>query len=147
MPSSGAVLQIMPSVFLKTYGCQMNERDTEQVARDLLDRGYDRAETEQDADVILLNTCSVRDLAEQKALRKMSNLKALRKKNPALVLGFLGCMAQRKGDSLEKEMKGFDLVVGTQKFHRVADLVGEARKARLGGRPQFFAEVDEEECS
>jgi len=137
----------MPSVFLKTYGCQMNERDTEQVARDLLDQGYERVKTEQDADVILLNTCSVRDLAEQKALRKMSNLKALRKKNPGLVLGFLGCMAQRKGVSLEKEMRGLDLVVGTQKFHRVADLVGEARKARLGGRPQFFAEVGEEEGS
>lgn len=104
----------MPSVFLKTYGCQMNERDTEQVARDLLDRGYERAKTEKEADVILLNTCSVRDLAERKALRKMSNLKALRKKNPGVVLGFLGCMAQRKGESLEKEMKGLDLVVGTQ---------------------------------
>ena len=137
----------MPSVFLKTYGCQMNERDTEQVARDLLQRGYERAETEQEADVILLNTCSVRDLAEQKALRKMSNLKVLRKKNPGLVLGFLGCMAQRKGGSLEKEMKGLDLVVGTQKFHRVADLVGEAREARLGGRPRFVAEVGEEEGS
>lgn len=137
----------MPSVFLKTYGCQMNERDTEQVARDLLQRGYERAETEQEADVILLNTCSVRDLAEQKALRKMSNLKVLRKKNPGLVLGFLGCMAQRKGGSLEREMKGLDLVVGTQKFHRVADLVGEAREARLGGRPRFFAEVGEEEGS
>ena len=122
----------MPSVFLKTYGCQMNERDTEQVARQLMDRGYQRAKTEREADVILLNTCSVRDLAERKALRKMSNLKALRKKNPGVVLGFLGCMAQRKGESLEKEMKGLDLVVGTQKFHRVADLVMEAREARLG---------------
>ena len=134
----------MPSVFFKTYGCQMNERDTEQVARDLLDRGYVRASSEREADVILLNTCSVRDLAEQKALRKMSNLKALRKKNPSVVLGFLGCMAQRKGKALEQEMKGLDLVVGTQKFHRVADLVGEARAARLGGRPQFLAEVEEE---
>ncbi len=134
----------MPSVFFKTYGCQMNERDTEQVARDLLDRGYVRASSEREADVILLNTCSVRDLAEQKALRKMSNLKALRKKNPSVVLGFLGCMAQRRGKALEQEMKGLDLVVGTQKFHRVADLVGEARAARLGGRPQFLAEVGEE---
>ena len=134
----------MPSVFFKTYGCQMNERDTEQVARDLLDRGYVRASSEREADVILLNTCSVRDLAEQKALRKMSNLKALRKRNPSVVLGFLGCMAQRRGKALEQEMKGLDLVVGTQKFHRVADLVGEARAARLGGRPQFLAEVGEE---
>ena len=134
----------MPSVFFKTYGCQMNERDTEQVARDLMDRGYVRASSEREADVILLNTCSVRDLAEQKALRKMSNLKALRKRNPSVVLGFLGCMAQRRGKALQQEMKGLDLVVGTQKFHRVADLVGEARAARLGGRPQFLAEVEEE---
>lgn len=134
----------MPSVFFKTYGCQMNERDTEQVARDLMDRGYVRASSEREADVILLNTCSVRDLAEQKALRKMSNLKALRKRNPSVVLGFLGCMVQRRGKALEQEMKGLDLVVGTQKFHRVADLVGEARVARLMGRPQFLADLGEE---
>lgn len=137
----------MPSVFLKTYGCQMNERDSEQVARSLLDRGYQQASSEKEADVILLNTCSVRDLAEQKALRKMMNLRALRKKNPDVVLGFLGCMAQRKGASLEKEMKGLDLVVGTQKFHRVAELVDQARQARREGRPGFLAEVGEEEGS
>ena len=97
--------------------------------------------------MILLNTCSVRDLAEQKALRKMTNLRALRKKNPGVVLGFLGCMAQRRGASLEKEIRGVDLVVGTQKFHRVPELVEEARRARLGGRPGFQAEVAEEEGS
>ncbi len=137
----------MPTVFLKTYGCQMNERDTEQVARQLFDRGYTRAASEKEADVILLNTCSVRELAEQKALRKMSNLRVLRKAKPEVVLGFLGCMAQRRGDSLKKDMAGLDLVVGTQKFHRVADLVDQAREARLGGRPKFFAEVGEEEGS
>lgn len=137
----------MPSVFLKTYGCQMNERDSEQVLRQLQDRGYRPVASEKDADVILLNTCSVRDLAEQKALRKMSNLRVLRKKNPGVVLGFLGCMAQRRGTSLEKDMSGLDLVVGTQKFHRVPELVDEARRARLGGRPRFVAEVGEEEGS
>ena len=137
----------MPSVYLKTYGCQMNERDSEQVLRQLQDRGYRAATSEKEADVILLNTCSVRDLAEQKALRKMINLRALRKKNPGVVLGFLGCMAQRRGASLEKEMSGVDLVVGTQKFHRVPELVEEARRARLGGRPGFRAEVAEEEGS
>lgn len=134
----------MPSVYLKTYGCQMNERDSEQVLRQLQDRGYRPAASEKEADVILLNTCSVRDLAEQKALRKMSNLRALRKKNPGVVLGFLGCMAQRRGPSLEKEMAGLDLVIGTQKFHRVPDLVEQARLARLGGHPSFLAEVEEE---
>ena len=137
----------MPSVYLKTYGCQMNERDSEQVLRQFQDRGYRTAASENEADVILLNTCSVRDLAEQKALRKMGNLRALRKKNPGVVLGFLGCMAQRRGPSLEKEIAGVDLVVGTQKFHRVPELVEEARRARLGGRPGFFADVAEEEGS
>lgn len=137
----------MPSVFLKTYGCQMNERDSEQVLRQLQEQGYQAAASEKEADVILLNTCSVRDLAEQKALRKMANLRALRKNNPGVVLGFLGCMAQRRGASLEKEMAGVDLVVGTQKFHRVPDLVEQARLARLGGRPRFVADVAEEEGS
>ena len=125
----------------------MNERDSEQVLRQLQDRGYHPVSSEKEADVVLLNTCSVRDLAEQKALRKMGNLRALRKKNPGVVLGFLGCMAQRRGASLEKDMAGIDLVVGTQKFHRVPDLVEEARQARLGGRARFFAEVGEEEGS
>ena len=134
----------MPSVYLKTYGCQMNERDSEQVLRQLQHRGYHPAASEKEADVILLNTCSVRDLAEQKALRKMSNLRVLRRKNPGVVLGFLGCMAQRRGASLGKELAGLDLIVGTQKFHRVPDMVEEARQARLGGRPRLLAEVGEE---
>ncbi len=137
----------MPSVYLKTYGCQMNERDSEQVLRQLKDRGYQPALSEQEADVILLNTCSVRDLAEQKAMRKMANLRALRKKKPGIVLGFLGCMAQRRGGALAKDLAGLDLVVGTQKFHRVPELVEEARKARLQGQPRFLAEVGEEEGS
>ena len=64
----------MPSVYIKTYGCQMNERDSEAVAAQLVAKGYSLAATEGAADVILLNTCSVRDMAEQKALRKMENI-------------------------------------------------------------------------
>ena len=66
----------MPSVFIKTYGCQMNERDSEAVAAQLVARGYSLAPSELSADVILLNTCSVRDAAEQKAFAKMENLAA-----------------------------------------------------------------------
>ena len=64
----------MPSFYIKTYGCQMNERDSEQVSTMLTERGYRLAEVEADADVILLNTCSVRDMAEQKALSRMQNV-------------------------------------------------------------------------
>ena len=88
---------LMPSVFIKTYGCQMNVRDSEQVARDLASRGYDLVEREEDADVVLLNTCSVRDMAEQKAIGKMQTLEGRKKQRQHQVIGFLGCMAQSRG--------------------------------------------------
>jgi tRNA-2-methylthio-N6-dimethylallyladenosine synthase len=115
----------MPKFFIKTYGCQMNERDSEQVAHSLIARGYERAESEMEADVVLLNTCSVRDMADQKALGKMGMLGHMAKDRPEVVFGFLGCMAQARGASLLKNLPHVDLVVGTQKFHRVADYVEE----------------------
>ena len=88
----------MPSVFIKTYGCQMNVRDSEQVARDLTSRGYELVESEDHADVVLLNTCSVRDMAEQKAIGKMQTLERAQKQALSTkVIGFLGCMAQSRG--------------------------------------------------
>jgi tRNA-2-methylthio-N6-dimethylallyladenosine synthase len=121
----------MPKFFIKTYGCQMNERDSEQVAHSLSARGYERVSKESEADVVLLNTCSVRDMADQKALGKMGMLARLAKERPHVVFGFLGCMAQARGASLLKALPHVDLVVGTQKFHRVADYVTElvAKKA------------------
>src|SRR5438477_4314137 len=121
----------MPKFFIKTYGCQMNERDSEQVAHSLAARGYERVGHESEADVVLLNTCSVRDMADQKALGKMGMLGRLAKERPHMVFGFLGCMAQARGASLLKDLPHVDLVVGTQKFHRVADYVDEvvAKKA------------------
>jgi tRNA-2-methylthio-N6-dimethylallyladenosine synthase len=115
----------MPKFFIKTYGCQMNERDSEQVAHSLIARGYERVAHETEADVVLLNTCSVRDMADQKALGKMGMLGRTAKERPRVVFGFLGCMAQAQGESLLKNLPHVDLVVGTQKFHRVADYVEE----------------------
>jgi tRNA-2-methylthio-N6-dimethylallyladenosine synthase len=121
----------MPKFFIKTYGCQMNERDSEQVAHSLMARGYERVAHEAEADVVLLNTCSVRDMADQKALGKMGMLARIAKERPHVVFGFLGCMAQARGASLLKGLPHVDLVVGTQKFHRVPDYVEEvlAKKA------------------
>ncbi len=126
----------MPKVFLKTYGCQMNERDSEQVARDLVGRGYELTAEEKAADVVLINTCSVRDLAEQKALGKMGLLGRLRADKPEMVFGFLGCMAQSRGGELVRDIAHVDLVVGTQKFHKVADYVDQLvqRKTALRDR-------------
>ena len=115
----------MPKFFIKTYGCQMNERDSEQVAHLLMARGYESVSKESEADVVLLNTCSVRDMADQKALGKMGMLGRMAKERPHVVFGFLGCMAQARGESVLKNLPHVDLVVGTQKFHRVADYVEE----------------------
>src|SRR5438067_6750098 len=108
----------------------MNERDSEQVAHSLVARGYERVSCETEADVVLFNTCSVRDMAEQKALGKMGMLGRMAKRRPETVFGFLGCMAQARGAVLLKQIPHLDIVVGTQKFHRVGDYVDDlvARK-------------------
>ncbi len=124
----------MPKVYIKTYGCQMNERDSEQVARMFLERGYTVTGEEREADVILINTCSVRDQAEQKALGKMGMLGHYRKQNPRIVYGFLGCMAQSRGADLIAETPHVDLVAGTQKYHRVVDHVETIMRKREGRR-------------
>ena len=130
----------MPSVFIKTYGCQMNERDSESVAAQFVAKGYSLASSEVGADVVLLNTCSVRDQAEQKAIGKMQNVSAkARKQGREVVLGFLGCMAQSRGGDLITK-PGVDLVIGTQKFHRTADYVDDI----IAGRRETMVDVEEE---
>ena len=134
----------MPSVYIKTYGCQMNERDSEAVAAQLVAKGYSLAPSELTADVILLNTCSVRDMAERKAVGKMANLAAdVRKHRPEVVLGFMGCMAQSRGQALIDKLPDVDLVLGTQKFHRAAEYLDEI----LAGTRAKIVDVAEEKGS
>ena len=128
----------------------MNERDSEQVARMLIERGHTLTLREEEAEVILLNTCSVRDLAEQKALGKMGLLGAQFRNRP-VVYGFLGCMAQSRGSSLLKDVPHLDIVVGTQKFHRVAEYVDQVLERKLA-RPMddvrfSIVDIDDEEDS
>ena len=112
----------------------MNERDSEAVAAQLVAKGYSMTADALTADVILLNTCSVRDAAEQKALGKMNHVASqLRSKNRKAVLGFMGCMAQSRGRELIDRLPDVDLVVGTQKFHRTADHIGDLLAGRAGG--------------
>jgi tRNA-2-methylthio-N6-dimethylallyladenosine synthase len=136
-----AAFRAMPSVFIKTYGCQMNERDSEAVASQLVAKGYTLAASEAVADVVLLNTCSVRDAAEKKALGKMAAIAAdIRRNRPDVVLGFLGCMAQSRGRELIDKLPDVDLVLGTQKFHRAAEHV----EALLSGRSVKVVDTDAE---
>ncbi len=161
----------MNRVYIKTYGCQMNERDSEAVAEMLRSRGYSIVDNEFDADVILLNTCSVRDQAEQKALGKALRLIPRKKKNrsnvvpedgenskkkfvvPAdgkrRIVGIMGCMAQNRGRSLLDVLPDLDLVVGTQKFHRVPEHLDKilATMKGLGPKPSSIVDLDEESGS
>ena len=114
-----------PKVFIKTFGCQMNKLDTELSIGSLTKKGYSFAEDEKDADVILLNTCSVRDKAEHKVYSQLGSLRDQKKKNPELILGVLGCMAQNEGDKIFKRMPHVNLVCGTRMFSRLPELLDE----------------------
>jgi tRNA-2-methylthio-N6-dimethylallyladenosine synthase len=146
----------MPKVYIKTYGCQMNERDTEQVARMFIEGGYTVTGDETEADAILVNTCSVRDQAEQKALGKMHKLGKMRSTRPHAVYGFMGCMAQSRGSELFSRIPHLDVVVGTQKYHKVFSYVDEILKRRMelrmdhpehSMRGESVCDVEEEEGS
>ncbi|RZN91664.1 MAG: MiaB/RimO family radical SAM methylthiotransferase [Verrucomicrobiaceae bacterium] len=112
----------------------MNERDSEQVAQTFAERGYTLTPKEQDADAILINTCSVRDQAEQKALGKMGMMGKYRESRDHVVYGFMGCMAQSRGSELFDRVPHLDLVVGTQKYHRVFDYVDSILNRRMQAR-------------
>ncbi len=113
----------------------MNERDSEAVAAMLRARGYRIVADENNCDILLLNTCSVRDAAEQKAIGKAGYLQQRKKTQPDFVLGILGCMAQNRGAALLEQLPDLDLIVGTQKFHQVPDYLDNLRAAREAGVP------------
>jgi len=109
--------------YIKTYGCQMNERDSEALSCLLEGDGHECVESEGLADLIVFNTCSVRDQAERKAIGKIGFMKKLKKTNPDLIVGVVGCMAQNHGDTLLKQLPVLDFVAGTDQLHRVPELV------------------------
>jgi len=125
----------MPKVYIKTYGCQMNERDSEQVARMFTAGGYTVTSNANEADAILINTCSVRDQAERKALGNMGRMMHQERDRQHVVYGFMGCMAQSRGAELFKAVPRLDVVVGTQKYHKVfhyvESILQQRREARM----------------
>ena len=133
----------MTRVYIKTYGCQMNVRDSEDVAAKLEARGYTLVSNEENADVVLLNTCSVREQAELKAIGKAGNILSSRKGNKKFVLGIMGCMAQNRGEELFESLPDLNLVVGTQKFHRVPELLDKVSDETSSGSPAIVSLDDE----
>lgn len=117
---------------IKTYGCQMNEHDTEMMAGLLCAMGYEPASADEDADLILFNTCAVRENAEDKVFGEIGRIRPLKYRNPELLIGLCGCMAQEQGVQkmvLEK-FPWVDLVFGTHNIHRLPQLVTRARHSQ-----------------
>ena len=113
-------------VYIETYGCQMNLADSEVVMGILNSQGYAITQEVKDADVILLNTCSIRDNAEQRIYGRLGNLKALKDKKPEMILGVLGCMAERLRKDLIEEKKVVDLVIGPDEYRRLPEFIDAA---------------------
>ncbi|HMG18917.1 MAG TPA: tRNA (N6-isopentenyl adenosine(37)-C2)-methylthiotransferase MiaB [Gemmatimonadales bacterium] len=125
----------MPRIYIETYGCQMNVSDSELMLGVLGREGYVRTEDPAEADVLLVNTCAVRDHAEQRVLGRMGELK--RYKRPGDVLGVVGCMAQRLGPRLLERVPQVDLVIGPDGYRGLPELIARARDGERAAEVSF----------
>jgi len=111
---------------IETWGCQMNQHDTEKMAGILTHLGYTPTTEARDADLILLNTCSVRDKAESKVFGRLGRLRQLKRENPDLLIGVVGCVAQQAGEGIFRRAPYVDLVMGPRNLSRLGELIDEA---------------------
>ncbi|MDR1595466.1 MAG: tRNA (N6-isopentenyl adenosine(37)-C2)-methylthiotransferase MiaB [Puniceicoccales bacterium] len=120
-------------IFVKTYGCQMNERDSEMMLAQLQRAGHTIATNEKSADVVILNTCSVREQAEIKAIGKAGYLTRMKRTNPNFIIGIVGCMAENLGESIFQRNSAIDFVVGPQRLHELVEVIENGGKnLRIG---------------
>lgn len=150
-------------LFIKTYGCQMNVYDSERMAEAMGAEGYVTTDVAEEADMVLLNTCHIREKASEKLYSDLGRLRPLKEARPDLKIGVAGCVAQAEGEEILRRMPLVDLVVGPQSYHRLPAMVGrvaEGKKAvdtdfpaedkfdhlperKLAGRPTAFLTVQE----
>src|SRR2546428_11002970 len=123
---------LMAKLHLITYGCQMNEYDSERVAGLLRENRWELTSDETEADLILVNTCAIREKAEDKVFSKLGELRLLKTRKPELVIGVMGCMAQLHQSAIQRRAPSVDLVFGSPAVARVAELVDRVRPE---GRP------------
>ena len=123
------------SYYIESYGCQMNFNDSEIVASVLASKGYKNIQSHETADVILLNTCSIRDKAEQTIRARLAQLNKIKKTNPGTVVGILGCMAERLKEQLLVQEHLVDIVAGPDAYRSLPDLIEEATGGQKEKRP------------
>ena len=114
-------------LFIKTYGCQMNVYDSERMAETLGAQGYVRTEDQAEADMVLLNTCHIREKAAEKLYSDLGRLKPLKEEKPGLKIGVAGCVAQAEGEEIVRRMPIVDLVVGPQSYHRLPQMEAQVQ--------------------
>ena len=133
-------------LFIKTYGCQMNVYDSDRMADALAPHGYMPVQDASDADLIVLNTCHIREKASEKVFSELGRLRILREERRAaggdLTIGVAGCVAQAEGEEIVRRMPDVDLVFGPQSYHRLPDLLARAGKGTAVVDTDFPEEED-----
>ncbi len=125
--------------YLETFGCQMNVVDSEHIADLLTGLGYDQVETADQADLVLINTCSVRDKAERKVYGHLGRFKPIKDQRPDLIIAVGGCVAQQEGDRMLEKVPYLDIVFGTHNVHKLPELVRQAEnRHQRGSETEFF---------
>lgn len=133
-------------VFLETFGCQMNENDSDRMLGFLKDFRYIRTDAPESADLIIINTCSIRDKAEQKVYSILGRFRELKKANPGLIIGVSGCVAQQEGEALLKRVPYLDLVFGPHNVHKIKDMLNEvSEKKKKVVATELKDSIDEDE--
>lgn len=118
----------MKKFFINTYGCQMNVHESEKLAGILFRRGYERAQSNEDADIILLNTCCIRETAETRILGNLGMIKKIKEKRPDVIVGICGCMPQKPGNAemLKKRCPFIDIIFGTFNMYKLDEYLDAA---------------------
>lgn len=134
-------------LYIETYGCQMNLSDSEIVGSIMADDGYSTSEKAEDADIIFINTCSIRDNAEQRIRKRLRDIKKMKKSNPNLKVGILGCMAERLKQQLLDEEDAVDLIVGPDAYRDLPNLIKTVESGRkainvLLSEEETYAEIE-----
>ena len=137
---TGGEMPDTKKLFIKTYGCQMNVYDSERMAETLGAEGYVVTEVAEEADMVLLNTCHIREKASEKLYSDLGRLRPLKQAKPDLKIGVAGCVAQAEGEEILRRMPLVDLVVGPQSYHRLPGMMGEVAKGKKAVDTDFPAE-------
>ena len=120
-------------LFVRTYGCQMNAYDSERMSDMLAAVGYEAVETPENADLVVLNTCHIREKAAEKVYSEVGRLRALKSRRPDMLIAVAGCVAQAEGGEVMRRAPAVDIVVGPQAYHRLPEMLARAERARGGG--------------